>query len=260
MAAWLPGWCWSRGRTLLCWCCWLPLPSLLGPGLSVVGSGAMPHTRRRRAVAGENSERRQEQEQQQQQQPSPKKTRRRSARWQEGQGHRSDPQTKGGRQKVPPKRAAAPCKARSTSSEHAGRGRARGVRALGGNELLTLHRRCSAAFPPDMARLLDPALPGGEERREELYALFDDTMGQAIRYAWAVPDERALRVMCAIGACVAASTPHTSCDMRLNWAWRAPVPCACKRTRWRGGRFARARRQADGGGRLRQRVLGSAAA
>jgi hypothetical protein len=188
-------------------CLWLPRSWV--PGCRLSGAAkAMPHTRRRRAAAGENSERRQEQgQQQQQQQPSPKKTRRRSARGQEGQG-------------------------RDTGVADAGRGRARGVRALGGNELLTLHRRCSAAFPPDMARLLDPALPGGEERREELYALFDDAMGQAIRYAWAVPDERALRVMCAIGACVVASTPHTSCNVRLSG--RCARPCHVRASE-RGG-------------------------
>ena len=43
-----------------------------------------------------------------------------------------------------------------------------------------------------MAQILDPDLEGGEERREELFEMIDGDA--ALKYAWAVPDDRALRV------------------------------------------------------------------
>ena len=63
---------------------------------------------------------------------------------------------------------------------------------LQGNEYLELFKEQSRMFPPDMSRLLDPELPGGEERREELFDMID--ADAALKYAWAVPDDRALRV------------------------------------------------------------------
>ena len=63
---------------------------------------------------------------------------------------------------------------------------------LEGNEYLELFKEQSRMFPPDMSRVLDPELPGGEERREELFDMID--ADAALKYAWAVPDDRALRV------------------------------------------------------------------
>jgi hypothetical protein len=63
---------------------------------------------------------------------------------------------------------------------------------LQGNEYLELFKEQRRMFPPDMSRLLDPELPGGEERREELFDMID--ADAALKYAWAVPDDRALRV------------------------------------------------------------------
>lgn len=63
---------------------------------------------------------------------------------------------------------------------------------LQGNEYLELFEEQSRNFPPDMSRVLDPQLPGGEERREELFDMID--ADAALKYAWAVPDDRALRV------------------------------------------------------------------
>jgi hypothetical protein len=42
---------------------------------------------------------------------------------------------------------------------------------LGENEYLAVHAAAVASWPADMERLLDPALPGGEERRAALVAL-----------------------------------------------------------------------------------------
>ena len=70
---------------------------------------------------------------------------------------------------------------------------AAGLPLLRGNEYLDHFTAQHAAFPPDMARLLDPELPGGEARRAELIGLIDGEA--ALKYAWAVPDERALRVL-----------------------------------------------------------------
>ena len=63
---------------------------------------------------------------------------------------------------------------------------------LQGNEYLGLFEEQSRSFPPDMSRILDPELPGGDERREELFDMID--ADAALKYAWAVPDDRALRV------------------------------------------------------------------
>ena len=63
---------------------------------------------------------------------------------------------------------------------------------LEGNEYLELFKFQSQMFPSDMSRVLDPELPGGEERREELFDMID--ADAALKYAWAVPDDRALRV------------------------------------------------------------------
>jgi hypothetical protein len=65
-------------------------------------------------------------------------------------------------------------------------------KSLKGNEYLELFESQCRSFPADMAKVLDPDLPGGEERREELFELIDAEA--ALKYAWAVPDERALKV------------------------------------------------------------------
>ena len=71
---------------------------------------------------------------------------------------------------------------------------------LEGNEYLALYQRSCASFPADMGRLLDPCLPGGEERRAELWDAIDGEA--ALHYSWAVPDARALRIVASLGKVV----------------------------------------------------------
>ncbi|CAN0434335.1 unnamed protein product, partial [Ectocarpus sp. 13 AM-2016] len=55
-------------------------------------------------------------------------------------------------------------------------------------------KKLRASWPKEMARLLDPSLP--DERRSELWEIMcsgGDVLRQ--RFAWAIPDERALRVI-----------------------------------------------------------------
>ena len=47
---------------------------------------------------------------------------------------------------------------------------------LEGNELLALYDTCTAAFPADMVRLLDPDLPGGQKRRAELFEHIEESI------------------------------------------------------------------------------------
>ncbi|CAM9595189.1 unnamed protein product [Ectocarpus sp. 13 AM-2016] len=61
-------------------------------------------------------------------------------------------------------------------------------------ELLDKFKKLRASWPKEMARLLDPSLP--DERRSELWEIMcseGDVLRQ--RFAWAIPDERALRVI-----------------------------------------------------------------
>jgi hypothetical protein len=66
---------------------------------------------------------------------------------------------------------------------------ARSVRLLDGNELLRRWRVNRATLPADFHRLLDPTLD--EERRGDLFEAEDEEAQE--KYAWAIPDERALR-------------------------------------------------------------------
>lgn len=71
--------------------------------------------------------------------------------------------------------------------------------ARGANPYLEYHARSMATLPADVGRLFDPALD--DERRDELDAavcavLTEDVIEQ---YAWAVPDERALRAIAHFG-------------------------------------------------------------
>jgi hypothetical protein len=77
---------------------------------------------------------------------------------------------------------------------------------LDGNEYLTLFKQTHAGFPSDMGRLLDPELPGGDDRRQELLALIDGAA--ALRYSWAVPDARALRIIGSLGPVVEIGCGH----------------------------------------------------
>eukprot|EP00752_Nemacystus_decipiens_P004170 g3813.t1 len=61
-------------------------------------------------------------------------------------------------------------------------------------EYLDSFKRLQKAWPKDMKRLLDPSLP--DERRSELWEIMcegGDVLRQ--RFAWAIPDERALRII-----------------------------------------------------------------
>ncbi|CAB1104065.1 unnamed protein product [Ectocarpus sp. CCAP 1310/34] len=61
-------------------------------------------------------------------------------------------------------------------------------------ELLDKFKKLRASWPKEMARLLDPSLP--DERRSELWEIMcsgGDVLRQ--RFAWAIPDERALRII-----------------------------------------------------------------
>lgn len=62
-----------------------------------------------------------------------------------------------------------------------------------GNEYLAFFEDQTAKFPADLVRVLDPALDAA--RRKELFGLsIDPHAEQALQYAWAIPDARALRV------------------------------------------------------------------
>jgi DNA mismatch repair ATPase MutL len=50
-------------------------------------------------------------------------------------------------------------------------------------------------FPDDMPLIFDEALPGGDARRQELFGELDGVLPLIGEYAWAVPDERALRII-----------------------------------------------------------------
>ncbi|CAN0133571.1 unnamed protein product [Scytosiphon promiscuus] len=61
-------------------------------------------------------------------------------------------------------------------------------------ELLDEFKKLRASWPKEMGRLLDPSLP--DESRSELWEIMclgGDKLRQ--RFAWAIPDERALRIM-----------------------------------------------------------------
>ncbi|CAM9433845.1 unnamed protein product [Hapterophycus canaliculatus] len=61
-------------------------------------------------------------------------------------------------------------------------------------ELLDKFKKLRKSWPKEMARLLDPSLP--DERRSELWEMMclgGDELRQ--RFSWAIPDERALRIM-----------------------------------------------------------------
>eukprot|EP00978_Attheya_sp_CCMP212_P024337 scaffold76329_cov59-Attheya_sp.AAC.4 len=65
-----------------------------------------------------------------------------------------------------------------------------GYAELDGNELLAKWKANRSKLPSDFSRLLDPEL--SEERRGDLFEMEDEyAMDQ---YAWAIPDERALRI------------------------------------------------------------------
>jgi hypothetical protein len=77
------------------------------------------------------------------------------------------------------------------------------------NPYLALYTNAVASWPPDMQLLLDPALPAS--RRAELAALdvaggtckvLDEEAAAALKYAWAIPDERALRILGSMGPLV----------------------------------------------------------
>jgi hypothetical protein len=57
-----------------------------------------------------------------------------------------------------------------------------------------------------MASLLDPELP--DERRHELFELIDGDA--ALKYAWAVPDDRALAILQHLGPIVEIGEPSDS--------------------------------------------------
>ncbi|CAM9921164.1 unnamed protein product [Ectocarpus sp. 4 AP-2014] len=68
-------------------------------------------------------------------------------------------------------------------------------------ELLDEFNKLRASWPKDMSRLLDPSLP--DERRSELWDIMcsgGDVLRQ--RFAWAIPDERALRIITHFGPIV----------------------------------------------------------
>ncbi|EQC25386.1 hypothetical protein SDRG_16749 [Saprolegnia diclina VS20] len=59
------------------------------------------------------------------------------------------------------------------------------------NPYLDFYRDFEAKQPKEMARLFDPELD--DETREELFNLLDENV--AAKYSWAIPDERALRII-----------------------------------------------------------------
>ncbi|KAF0752120.1 hypothetical protein AaE_006156 [Aphanomyces astaci] len=59
------------------------------------------------------------------------------------------------------------------------------------NPYLDFYRTFQKSQPKDMARLFDPDLD--DDTREELFNLVDDKV--AAKYSWAIPDERALRII-----------------------------------------------------------------
>lgn len=65
----------------------------------------------------------------------------------------------------------------------------------GANPYLAFHAESMAALPADVGRIFDPALD--DERRDELDAAVCGVLTEELvaRYAWAVPDERALRII-----------------------------------------------------------------
>lgn len=69
---------------------------------------------------------------------------------------------------------------------------------LDGNELLTKWRTNRASLPIDFERLLDPTLD--EERRGDLFEAEDEDAQE--KYAWAIPDERALKACAAFSPLV----------------------------------------------------------
>jgi len=70
----------------------------------------------------------------------------------------------------------------------------------GANPYLEYYREKMAGLPADVKRLFDPALD--DERRDELDAAVCAVVTEEVvsRYAWAVPDERALRIIAHVGA------------------------------------------------------------
>jgi len=66
------------------------------------------------------------------------------------------------------------------------------------NVYLEVYNKIQAAMPSDMDRLLDPTLP--DSRRAELFDQLDPDM--PAKYSWAVPDERALRILTAFAPIV----------------------------------------------------------
>ena len=69
---------------------------------------------------------------------------------------------------------------------------------LEGNELLVRWRTNRATLPADFPRLLDPMLDG--ERRGDLFEAEDEDAQE--KYAWAIPDERALKICAAFSPLV----------------------------------------------------------
>ncbi|OQR85742.1 hypothetical protein ACHHYP_11455 [Achlya hypogyna] len=59
------------------------------------------------------------------------------------------------------------------------------------NPYLDFYRDFEAKQPKEMPRIFDPELD--DEKREELFNLLDDSV--AAKYSWAIPDERALRII-----------------------------------------------------------------
>uniref|UniRef100_A0A6U2XFV3 Methyltransferase domain-containing protein n=1 Tax=Lotharella globosa TaxID=91324 RepID=A0A6U2XFV3_9EUKA len=96
------------------------------------------------------------------------------------------------------------------------------VKALrkGTNPFLAEYKKATEKFPQDMDQLLDPKLKGGDIRRALLFEMLPDEMPE--RYAWAVPDSRALNIIAHFGpvieiACGAGYWGRMLLDRGVDW-------------------------------------------
>uniref|UniRef100_A0A7S2X6L1 Methyltransferase n=1 Tax=Lotharella oceanica TaxID=641309 RepID=A0A7S2X6L1_9EUKA len=90
----------------------------------------------------------------------------------------------------------------------------------GTNPFLTEYKKAIAKFPQDMDQFLDPNLKGGDIRRALLFEMLPDEMPE--RYAWAVPDDRALKIIAHFGpvieiACGAGYWGRMLLDRGVDW-------------------------------------------
>lgn len=92
---------------------------------------------------------------------------------------------------------------------------------MGENPYLEKYEQVMGAYPEDMKRLVDPDLEGGDIRRAILFDMLPDPDITEL-YAWAVPDERALRIIAHFGpvveiACGSAYWGRMLLDRGVDW-------------------------------------------